>query len=115
MAYLAADTYTLLCAGEEPDPHAGSAAVARSSAGSTITRATWQLIHTPYYVQVKSLTHTLDQLERHGAQLGAPLHGLLSADTYTLLCAGEEPDRTLDQLQRHSTQLGVPLPGLPGS
>jgi hypothetical protein len=31
---------------------------------------------TPYYVQVKSLTHTLDQLQRHGAQLGVPQLGL---------------------------------------
>ncbi len=31
---------------------------------------------TSYYVQVKSLTRTLDQLQRHGAQLGVPMPGL---------------------------------------
>jgi hypothetical protein len=36
---------------------------------------------TPYYVQVKSLTRTLDQLQRHGAQLGVPLPGLPGSGT----------------------------------
>jgi hypothetical protein len=30
----------------------------------------------PYYVQVKSLTRMLDQLQGHRAQLGVPLPGL---------------------------------------
>ena len=64
-----------------------------------------------YRAEVKSLTRTLEQLQKHGATLGVPLPGTIDDcdDDYDDDCDDYDGDGgALNKLQKHGAALGVP-------